>query len=149
GFSHWAVVGALAGLAGLMRPQDLFILMVPFLDIGSSILNFIRRREWKSLGRPFCAAALLVLSALVVFSPQAYAWKHMFGRWFVVPQGSNFMRWTHPNLDGVLFGSAGGLLIWTPILSASFLGLVAAPFVPKLRKIAGPLLLVVFVATYI
>ncbi len=111
---RYALMGALAGLATLVRWQDSIILLLPVLDL-------IRRRE-----RPLAAALRLgALGAALatVLIPQLLAWHRIYGQFFLMPQGSSFMRWTDPQLLAVLFSPNHGLLLWTPAVIPAVIGL--------------------------
>jgi hypothetical protein len=53
---------------------------------------------------------------------QAAVWKTIYGEYFLVPQGHTFVR---PEFHGLytLFSTDRGLLLWSPVLVAAFVGL--------------------------
>ena len=59
------------------------------------------------------------------------AWKALYGMWLLPypPHGADFVRLDHPFLLKTLFSSRHGLLSWTPVLWAGYLG-----FLPLLRR---------------
>ena len=64
-----------------------------------------------SFGKPSC------------FFPQLIAWKIIYGKFLLIPQGEGFMRWGHPEILKFLFSSWHGFYSWTPILIFSTIGL--------------------------
>jgi len=111
-------LGLLVGLAATVRWQNAVLLLLP----AASLLRELGARPGATVGRG--AAALLAFGAGV--SPQLLAWKAVFGQYLLAdpPHGRDFLRLTHPYLLQTFFSSRHGLLFWTPILWAGFLGFV-------------------------
>jgi hypothetical protein len=77
------------------------------------------------------------------------AWRAIYGEWLLrhPPHGADFLRLDHPFVLQTLFSSRHGLLSWTPVLWAGYLG-----FLPLLRRrpaCAGPLVLPLLLMTYV
>jgi hypothetical protein len=115
--ARYAMLGALAGLAALMRWQDAILLGVPAWDA-------LRARRAVGLsgvaGRWLAAGA----AAAVAFAPQSIVWQRLYGQPFTIPQGSSFMKWGSPALLQVLVSDNHGLFSWTPVLLLAAAGLV-------------------------
>jgi len=110
-------LGLLAALAMLIRPQHVFLLLIPAVE---TIVFALRdKKEGKQtkalLGRLLFGASIAVM-ALVGFLPQLLAWKAVYGSAFVVPQGAGFMRWGASLWSEVLFSSRNGLFVYTPLI---------------------------------
>ena len=116
---RFALLGALAGLAGLVRSQDLIILVIP----GLELLAGIWERHW-SLPAACGRLAVLCVSCAAVFSPQLWAWQAIYGTPMLNPHGEavNF-RWTEPAILQTLFSTRQGLISWTPIVLFGAIGL--------------------------
>lgn len=125
--TRWALLGALLGLAMLMRPQSAILVIAPFYEWVTSARKEARSR--RSLALHVGKGIVFVSAIVVVFWPQLHAWKVAYGTYFAMPQGPHYMRWSEPSLDGALFASTGGLLVWTPFLYVAFAG-----FVPAVRS---------------
>jgi hypothetical protein len=107
------VLGALAGLAGLVRIQDmLFVLLPPLLAIGGAL----RRR-----GRAWLLLAPYVVVATGFFGVQLLAWARIYGR-VTIPQGGAFLGFDPERIGKVLFATRHGLFTWSPVLLAALLG---------------------------
>jgi hypothetical protein len=115
---RYAVVGALAGLAALMRWQDAVLLLIPLCEAGW-------RHAAATLAQTAARVTMAVAAAAIVFSPQMAVWSVLYGSPIVIPQGSGFMRWSDPALWAVLFSDNHGLLTWTPIVVLALAGLVS------------------------
>jgi hypothetical protein len=113
---RYAVVGALAGVAALMRWQDAVLLLIPAIEAAWRV------RTGGATGSAVRIAAA-VAAAAAAFAPQMAVWNVLYGSPFVIPQGSGFMRWTSPALWPVLFSDNHGLLSWTPVIGLSLAGL--------------------------
>lgn len=144
---RWAGIGGLVGLAMLMRAQCAVIALAPLIEW----LADLRRVPGGLRGRlrRVLAGVAFVLSALVAFFPQMLAWRITYGAWLAVPQGSHYMRWGEPALDGVLFASTGGLFVWSPVLLLAVVGLVLAVASRRARPIGLPFLLIFLAFVYV
>ena len=117
---RFLTLGILAGLAALVRWQD-FILVAAFPALE---LVIAMRQGRVAFPRAVALISVMGLAAAVAFSPQLMAWRAIYGDFFVIPQGSSFMRWTEPAIASVLFSTRHGLLLWTPALIPAIAGLV-------------------------
>jgi uncharacterized membrane protein YraQ (UPF0718 family) len=139
----WLQLGALIGAAALARPQ---LALWSVLLIGAAI-DDVRKNyrqgaleprhagKGPSSGVPWLRGVLAVTLprwaagagvALAVFAPQLVAWKVLYGSWYVVPQGADFMRWDQPCWSETLFSSRNGLFPWAPAYAVFAIALVAA-----------------------
>ena len=127
---RFALLGALAGLAGLVRSQDLIILVIP----GLELLAGIWERRW-SLAAACGRLAVLCVSCAAVFSPQLWAWQTIYGTSVLNPHGgSGFFEWTRPAILQTLFSMRQGLVSWTPVVLLAALGL---PWLVKRDRMMG------------
>ena len=116
---RFALLGALAGLAGLVRSQDLIILVIP----GLELLAGIWERRW-SLAAACGRLAVLCVFCAAVFSPQLWAWQTIYGTLVLNPhEGSAYFRWAEPAILQTLFSTRQGLISWTPIVLFGAIGL--------------------------
>ena len=113
---RFALLGALAGLAGLVRSQDLIILVIP----GLELLAGIWERRW-SLAAACSRLAVLCVSCAAVFSPQLWAWQMIYGT--SVHGASVSFQWAEPAILQTLFSTRQGLISWTPIVLFGAIGL--------------------------
>ena len=114
---RYAVIGALGGVAALMRWQDAAILVVPAIELCGRLTDGMRP------GRVIIRGAVCGLGALIAFIPQMVVWQTLYGQPFAIPQGETFMRWQDPALGAVLFSDWHGLFTWTPIVAVAVAGL--------------------------
>ena len=138
------VLGLATGLAMCLRWQNAVLLLLPAWDI----LMAIRRggREARIAAR---RAVLLGAGALAGAWPQMAAWKAIYGEWVLryPPHGADFLRLDHPYVLQTLFSSRHGLLSWTPVFWAGYLG-----YLWLLRRrgpLAWPLLPPLLAMTYV
>lgn len=109
------MLGAVTGLATLVRLQDvLFIAVPPLLAVWGGGLR--SRRAIRSL-------ALYLAVAVLVTLPQLLAWKWIYGG-FGIPQGAGFLHFDASRLLLVLVASRHGLFSWSPVAALGLLGLV-------------------------
>lgn len=143
---HWAVLGLLAGLAMLVRPQNAAHMVLP---LGEWLLlagGALRRRDLGGAGRLIGLGTLFGLCAMVAFLPQVAVWKVLYGSWFTIPQGHSFMLWEHSRWVETLFSSRNGLFARTPLVYLAVIGLLvmASRRQDKEQHIAGWLMLLAF-----
>ncbi len=110
-------LGLLAGVAALVRWQDVIILSLPAVELIVAVAT--KRRTIASLVRPF---AWMALALGVMLIPQLLAWNAIYGQPIVMPQGAGFMRWTSPAVLPLLLSMRHGLLTWTPALLIALAG---------------------------
>ena len=113
---RYALLGALAGLAALMRWQDAILLGVPLWEA-------VRARAGGVAGMAARAVAAAGAAALA-FAPQSIVWQVLYGHALTIPQGSAFMKWGSPALWQILVSDNHGLFSWTPVLLLAAAGVV-------------------------
>lgn len=124
GVANAAVLGAMGGLAALIRPQDGLILVLPF------VLRLIEASGAGAGDRiPGVLRDGLVAAGVsfLVFLPQMAVWGHIYGSWFRSPYfyvDAPVFDWTAPHLRDVLFSSWRGLFTWHPVFLAAVAGLL-------------------------
>jgi hypothetical protein len=114
GAGPWVLAGATAGLAALVRAQNLFLLAIP-LALWAATARGDRKGSLTKLGALAGGFGLL-------FAPQVVAWWRIYGVPWEIPQGGGFLDLARPHLVSVLFSPWHGLLSWSPILLLSALG---------------------------
>jgi hypothetical protein len=115
---RYASLGALGGIAALMRWQDAIILSAAAIDLLWRKGSELNARQIATRGVAGLAAAI------AAFSPQMFAWQIIYGTPLSIPQGEDFMRWGSPALRAVLFSYWHGLFLWTPIVAFAVAGLL-------------------------
>ena len=140
---RFVLLGALAGLAGLIRSQDLIILIVP----GIELLAGIWERRW-SLAAACVRLAVVGVACTVVLAPQLWAWQVIYGTPVLNPHGGgSFFEWTRPAILQTLFSMRQGLVSWTPVVLLAALGL---PWLVRRDRLLGWIAVVtLFLALYV
>ena len=137
-------LGLWLGLVGLIRPQDFVFVVVPVA------LGVAAARDGASLRSVGQAGATMVGVASLVWLPQAWVWLQTYGRFWLVPQGSQFMRWSESQWSLVLWSSRGGLLAWSPAVAVALVGLgIGAWKRGPLRVLSRSLLVVVLIEVFV
>jgi 4-amino-4-deoxy-L-arabinose transferase-like glycosyltransferase len=109
-------LGLLIGLAAIVRWQNGVLLLLPAATLAAQLRGRVRDT---------IVAGVLTLAGFIVgVSPQLFAWKAIFGAYVLAdpPHGRDFLRLGHPYLLETFFSSRHGLLYWTPLLWAGYLG---------------------------
>ena len=113
------LLGFVIGVAATVRWQSAVLLLLP----GLALLPALRRAPVVTVRTGLAVLAAFALGAL----PQMLAWRAIFGQYLLAdpPHGRDFLRLDHAYLLQTFFSSRHGLLYWTPVLWAGFLGLAA------------------------
>ncbi|HUF48514.1 MAG TPA: hypothetical protein VMM93_11915 [Vicinamibacterales bacterium] len=142
GARRFLLLGALAGLAALVRWQDAIVVLLPAVELLRGVIGRVTTPA-RAAGLGLCLAAGFAIGV----SPQLIAWHAIYGSYVTVPQGSGFMQWTDPAIWAVLFSSRRGLFVWTPAVLLAAVGLV---WVWRRDRLAGAgLTAVLAVAIYV
>jgi hypothetical protein len=115
--ARYALLGALAGIAAMMRWQDAILVGVPLWDA----LATRARTGWTGVA---ARAAVTIAAAALAFAPQSIVWQLLYGHPLTIPQGPSFMKWGSPALWQVLISDNHGLFSWTPVLLLAVAGVV-------------------------
>lgn len=115
-----ALVGAAGGLAALVREQDGLLLAVPAVVVAWEAWR--QRRLASGLAR----LATMGLAAVVVFTPQLFAYRAINGAFGPSRLVARKMSYASPHALEVLFDPAHGLFAWAPLLLLAACGLVLA-----------------------
>jgi hypothetical protein len=141
---RWFFLGMILGLAMCVRWQNGVLLILPGLELLSHL-----RQDPRALPRLLACGAFLAGGVLLGAFPQLAAWKALYDMWILPcpPHGCDFVRLDHPWVLETLYSSRHGLLSWTPVFWAGYLG-----FFPLWRRrtalavaFAAPLVLMTYV----
>jgi hypothetical protein len=139
-----AALGLATGFAMCLRWQNALLLLLPAWDTLLAI-----RRGGAEAATGLGRAALVGAAALAGAGPQMAAWKAIYGEWLLryPPHGADFLRLDHPYVLQTLFSSRHGLLSWTPIFWAGYLGYLW--LLRRRAPLAWPLLPALLAMTYV
>src|SRR5262249_49950672 len=129
---RWLVLGALLGIATLVRVQELAMGVVVALEVGVETVR--RRRGGRAVLAWWIGGAAALVVALLVFVPQLVEWHIVFGSITELPQGAKYTRLEAPMLGELLFAPRNGWFSTTPIAYAAVIGLF---MVPRRAYLAG------------
>ncbi len=144
---HALGLGALIGLAGLVRWQNLAYLLLPLSSILILWLQEPNRKSRQVWGRALWIIFLTGVGALAVFSLQAAVWRVLYGSFVTIPQGNTFIDWRAPFTIPFLFSSFRGVLPWMPLFFLALAGLLMLS--KRNVRLGLPLLLMLLLAVYI
>ena len=146
--TYWVGIGALGGLAGIIRTQDAAFIILPLLDLIGLSWRAIRQHHFVGGSKVVGYAALMLAGFAAGYSPQLAAAYRAYGQ----PWANGFSRggitfnWTTPAVWDILF-SGFGLFTRHPITLLAVIGLV---FLARLeRNYALKLALAVALQVYI
>ncbi len=135
------LLGALVGLAALVRWQHLLYLTLPLL----SVVWYAGVR--RTIAARVSYACALLAGAGLLFSVQLGLWRLFYGTWITVPQGESFIVWNAAWLRPALFSTFHGLFTWMPLAALAVWGLWRLAW---RRPVLGlPLLMMLALQTYV
>lgn len=142
--SHAALagIGLSIGLATLVRPTEIFWLLVPlFWNIKSvkERLEFIWMHKWKVI------ILLLIIGSISAI--QFGYWKYVSGDWFVYSYGDQKMDWLHPDFLKGLKDTNIGWWTYTPVMILIIPGFLM--LYKKEKSLFWPVFIYSFVAVYV
>ncbi|MBN1552480.1 hypothetical protein JW979_13480 [bacterium] len=111
--------GLFYGLLAITRWQDVILIIPPIAAAIVKIQNDPEHLHRRCYGILYASVGF----GLVVFL-QLTAWYIQFDEWFLFPQGSSFMQWTHPKFVSFLFSPFHGAFVWAPVFMLGLLGLI-------------------------
>jgi hypothetical protein len=119
-YKYLALAALASGLMFLIRWQDIVFFVIP---VGIIIYKLWPTRDWRQY---ILTGSIFGSLFLIIALPQFFMWKHLYGSWLAVPQGSSFFHLTHPHVWQFLFSSYHGLFIIHPLLILGLVGLFYA-----------------------
>jgi hypothetical protein len=122
---RWAALGAIGGVAMLMRQQEGLWFLLPGLDALGALFQALRRLDLRRAAHTVAGGGLFLLCALVVYSPQLLLWRYYYGE-LRPPQQPGHFIWWNPAIVESLFSMRAGLFPWVPVLYLVVPGLVLA-----------------------
>jgi len=131
-----AGIGAVIGLAALVRPTEVLFAIVPLLwGVGSvAALRerlFFFKKNW--------AHVLLAGIALAAIgSIQLIYWKYVSGHWFVYSYGDQGFSFLRPHFVDVFFSYRKGWLVYTPLMVFAMVGFAIADWPGPKSAIRNP-----------
>lgn len=114
---NWALAAVTFLMVSTRWQNSIFLLaLIPFIwpvrqKYGSNVLRSLVRK-----------IAPLLLPAIAWLLIQSLAWHHLYGKYFLVPQGYRFVQFKFNGLY-TLFSSDRGLLLWSPVIIFAIFGL--------------------------
>jgi hypothetical protein len=104
------LLGLITGACFLIRWQNLLFIVLPIAIL------------WLKLAKKNRILTYLGITLLTIL-PQFLSWKHLYGSFLTIPQGSEFV--SHKlELFNFLFSGYHGLFIWHPILILGVIGII-------------------------
>jgi len=115
---RWFLLGVLAGIAAMVRTQEIIILIAPLWEWARKVRH--HEESFKS------KTPLLLLGGVCLgLSPQLLIWRFLYGSYFGSPQIFN-LALANFALGKSLFSSFHGLFAWTPLYFLASVGLFLA-----------------------
>ena len=112
---YYFILGIMGGIAGLVRTQDMLILILPFIQVIKDNYQNILKLTTKYL--------MLIAGFVIGFLPQMVFWKIIFGSFWYSPYFDYSFSFLNPKIFFVLFNTQNGLFLLTPAIFLALLGL--------------------------
>ena len=142
----WALLGALIGLAGLIRWQNVLFALLPGIDALAALARAWRGGDRVVLRRTMTGSAVFLGCAFIAFTPQLFAWRAIYGTWFARSPVGPQIRWLDPHFVDILWSARNGLFSTTPVAYLAAIGLAVFAFARP--AIGGPAVIAVLVMAY-
>ena len=122
--AQWAGLGAIAGFMALVRWQSALFAILPACDCARALRKAAAVRDRQAATRTIADGLLFLLAAVILFSPQMFAWKSIYGSYIARSPVGPAIRWGAPQLTDVLWSARNGLFSTSPVLYLAAIGLV-------------------------
>lgn len=140
-----ALIGALVGLATIIRPTELIAILIPLLWGITDRASFQQKQQLLLKHLPH--VGLLALCLFAVGSIQLVYWKLYSGSFLYYSYEEQGFSWLSPHLIDGIFSARKGWLAYTPVMALSLLGFVV--LYRTHRTYFWPMLVYVVLNTYI
>jgi hypothetical protein len=120
----WVLLGALIGLAALIRWQNVLFALLPGIDALVGLVRAWRSGDRTAIRRTLIGSSVFLAGAFVAFLPQMLAWHAIYGTWFARSPVGPQIRWFDPHLTDILWSARNGLFSTTPIAYIGAIGLI-------------------------
>jgi len=113
---HAFLIGVVIGILSLIRSQDVVFIILLFPALSLFIPAFF--------------------GILLAFIPQLIVWQVMYGTFLTSPYLSPYHYFDiyHPQIANVLFSTQNGLLLYTPLVGVSLIGLCLTKFPSFIKR---------------
>ena len=140
-------LGAVIGLAIVIRPSEILIILIPILwniKDGRSLTE-----KLQLVYNHILQLLILSLVVIVIGSLQLAYWKYSSGHWLYnsYKEAGLYFDFLHPNLLKGIFSLRKGWLIYSPVMILSFIGLYF--LYRNSRKIFLPVVIYMFINIYV
>ncbi len=110
------LMGLVFGLIVLIRPTNLM-----FIALFFAASDF--RERIRFLLRNYSKILLMMIMFVIIWIPQFAFWKFVSGNWFFYTYDKESFFWNNPQIFNSLFSFRKGWLLYTPLMSITFIGL--------------------------
>lgn len=107
-------VGILLGLAALIRPTELVLILIPLLW-GLSSMQLVKERIDFFKKNP-SIILITAISCILVGSIQLFYWKYVSGSWLVYSYGDQGFNFLSPYIYKGLFSTQSGWFMYSPLM---------------------------------
>ncbi len=118
---RWLIVGALLGLATLIRSQLGTFAVLPAFEALMICWRSLRKGSGENVRPALCGLCLAGIAAFIAFSPQFVSWRFVYGRWLEMPHHLAH-HWSRPSFWQVFGTMDRSLFYWTPITLIACIG---------------------------
>jgi hypothetical protein len=124
---QYILLGAVTGLAALVRTQNGLLVLSPVIEIAiDSARRYQKGEGKKAILSGAVGAFAFSLAWWLAFLPQMAVWRTVFGEWWpgnpYTRTGGGAFDFSHPYILEVLFSTNHGLFVWTPLMLPAVLG---------------------------
>lgn len=120
---HAIIIGVCLGLAVLIRPTSIVVVIIPLLW-GVENLYAVKER-FQLFIKYFTQLILLAFFAFLILLPQLIYWKTQTNNWLFYSYPDEKLNLFTPHLTEVLFSYKKGWLLYTPLMFFALLGFFA------------------------
>jgi hypothetical protein len=117
-------IGALVGLAALVRPTEIISALLPLLWGLALPWRSAMQEKWRFVQENWKYLLVAGLVTGLIGFTQLWYWKSVSGDWLVYSYQDQGFSWLRPHLWNGLFSYRAGWLTYTPIMAFALIGFV-------------------------
>ena len=117
-----SLIGILCGMAVVIRPTEIIILLIPFFW-GVQMWREIRNRVFL-LWNHFTMLLIATVAFMIPVFIQLLYWKTASGQWLYYSYQDQGFSWNHPHFYYGIFTYKNGWLVYTPVMILALIGFI-------------------------
>ena len=119
-FKYTFLIGFVMGLIALIRPTEIFIVLLFLLWNIKTMADF--KHKFNFFLKNYIHVLIIILIGIGIWIPQCLFWKQHTGTYFYFSYQQERFFWNDPQILNILFSYRKGWITYTPLIAMAFVG---------------------------